>query len=147
MLYKKSKICVKKAGYSQAQFAKKLDVTRISINTWEIGLIFPNHPIHSGACHIVPYFFRLLTGTAIRAEHLPGQVQQGRSGSGIPNAKLLRLQPIAPKAIGFHLASDPQGEALEIGSIPRAEGGFTVFPFPDRHIYPLRVGRFQRFPS
>ena len=30
-----------KAGYSQAQLAKKLDVTRSSVNAWEMGLSTP----------------------------------------------------------------------------------------------------------
>ena len=29
------------AGYSQAQLAKRLDVTRSSVNTWEMGLSMP----------------------------------------------------------------------------------------------------------
>ena len=29
------------AGYSQAQLAKKLDVTRSSVNAWEMGLSMP----------------------------------------------------------------------------------------------------------
>ena len=29
------------AGYSQAQFAKRLDVTRSSVNAWEMGLSTP----------------------------------------------------------------------------------------------------------
>lgn len=33
--------CVKKAGFSQSQLAKKLDVTRSSVNAWEIGLSTP----------------------------------------------------------------------------------------------------------
>ena len=30
-----------KAGYSQAQLAKRLDVTRSSVNAWEMGLSMP----------------------------------------------------------------------------------------------------------
>lgn len=30
-----------KAGYSQAQLAKQLDVTRSSVNAWEMGLSMP----------------------------------------------------------------------------------------------------------
>ena len=30
-----------KAGYSQSQLAKKLDVTRSSVNAWEMGLSLP----------------------------------------------------------------------------------------------------------
>ena len=30
-----------KAGYSQSQLAKKLDVTRSSVNAWEMGLSSP----------------------------------------------------------------------------------------------------------
>lgn len=33
-----------KAGYSQAQLAKKLDVTRSSVNAWEMGLSAPTTP-------------------------------------------------------------------------------------------------------
>ena len=29
------------AGYSQAQLAKRLDVTRSSVNAWEMGLSIP----------------------------------------------------------------------------------------------------------
>ena len=29
------------AGYSQAQLAKRLDVTRSSVNAWEMGLSMP----------------------------------------------------------------------------------------------------------
>ena len=32
------------AGYSQAQLAKKLDVTRSSVNAWEMGLSTPTTP-------------------------------------------------------------------------------------------------------
>ena len=31
-----------KAGYSQAQLAKKLDVTRSSVNAWEMGISIPS---------------------------------------------------------------------------------------------------------
>lgn len=33
-----------KSGYSQAQLAKKLDVTRSSVNAWEMGLSAPTTP-------------------------------------------------------------------------------------------------------
>lgn len=33
-----------KAGYSQAQLAKKMDVTRSSVNAWEMGLSAPTTP-------------------------------------------------------------------------------------------------------
>jgi transcriptional regulator with XRE-family HTH domain len=32
------------AGYSQSQLAKKLDVTRSSVNAWEMGLSTPTTP-------------------------------------------------------------------------------------------------------
>ena len=41
MLYEKIKDLREKAGYSQAQLAKKLDVTRSSVNAWEMGLSSP----------------------------------------------------------------------------------------------------------
>lgn len=41
MLYDKIKILREEAGYSQAQLAKKLDVTRSSVNAWEMGLSTP----------------------------------------------------------------------------------------------------------
>ena len=41
MLYEKIKDLREKAGYSQAQLAKKLDVTRSSVNAWEMGLSAP----------------------------------------------------------------------------------------------------------
>lgn len=41
MLYEKIKLLREQAGYSQAQLAKKLDVTRSSVNAWEMGLSTP----------------------------------------------------------------------------------------------------------
>lgn len=41
MLCDKIKELREKAGYSQAQLAKKLDVTRSSVNAWEMGLSTP----------------------------------------------------------------------------------------------------------
>ena len=41
MICDKIKELREKAGYSQAQLAKKLDVTRSSINAWEMGLSTP----------------------------------------------------------------------------------------------------------
>lgn len=42
MIYDKIKSLREKAGYSQSQLAKKLDVTRSSVNAWEMGLATPN---------------------------------------------------------------------------------------------------------
>lgn len=41
MISEKIKQLREKAGYSQAQLAKKLDVTRSSVNAWEMGLSMP----------------------------------------------------------------------------------------------------------
>ena len=41
MICDKIKELREKAGYSQAQLAKKLDVTRSSVNAWEMGLSTP----------------------------------------------------------------------------------------------------------
>ena len=41
MLHERIKSLREKAGYSQAQLAKKLDVTRSSVNAWEMGLSTP----------------------------------------------------------------------------------------------------------
>lgn len=41
MVYDKIKQLREEAGYSQAQLAKKLDVTRSSVNAWEMGLSTP----------------------------------------------------------------------------------------------------------
>ena len=41
MISDKIKELREKAGYSQSQLAKKLDVTRSSINAWEMGLSTP----------------------------------------------------------------------------------------------------------
>ena len=41
MINEKIKELREKAGYSQAQLAKKLDVTRSSVNAWEMGLSTP----------------------------------------------------------------------------------------------------------
>ena len=41
MIYDKIKELRERAGYSQAQLAKKLDVTRSSVNAWEMGLSTP----------------------------------------------------------------------------------------------------------
>ena len=41
MIYDRIKELREKAGYSQAQLAKKLDVTRSSVNAWEMGLSTP----------------------------------------------------------------------------------------------------------
>ena len=44
MLYERIKTLREKAGYSQAQLAKKLDVTRSSVNAWEMGISTPTTP-------------------------------------------------------------------------------------------------------
>lgn len=41
MICEKIKELREKAGYSQSQLAKKLDVTRSSVNAWEMGLSSP----------------------------------------------------------------------------------------------------------
>lgn len=41
MIYDMIKNLREEAGYSQAQLAKKLDVTRSSVNAWEMGLSTP----------------------------------------------------------------------------------------------------------
>ena len=41
MICDKIKQLRERAGYSQAQLAKKLDVTRSSVNAWEMGLSTP----------------------------------------------------------------------------------------------------------
>ena len=41
MIYDMIKTLREEAGYSQAQLAKKLDVTRSSVNAWEMGLSTP----------------------------------------------------------------------------------------------------------
>lgn len=41
MISDKIKELREQAGYSQAQLAKKLDVTRSSVNAWEMGLSTP----------------------------------------------------------------------------------------------------------
>ena len=41
MIYDKIRQLREQAGYSQAQLAKKLDVTRSSVNAWEMGLSTP----------------------------------------------------------------------------------------------------------
>ncbi|MBQ4568992.1 MAG: helix-turn-helix transcriptional regulator [Ruminococcus sp.] len=41
MIYDLIKALREDAGYSQAQLAKKLDVTRSSVNAWEMGLSTP----------------------------------------------------------------------------------------------------------
>jgi transcriptional regulator with XRE-family HTH domain len=41
MLYDTIKSLREDAGYSQSQLAKKLDVTRSSVNAWEMGLSTP----------------------------------------------------------------------------------------------------------
>ena len=41
MISKKIKELREQAGYSQSQLAKKLDVTRSSVNAWEMGLSMP----------------------------------------------------------------------------------------------------------
>lgn len=41
MIYDRIKTLREQAGYSQAQLAKKLDVTRSSVNAWEMGLSTP----------------------------------------------------------------------------------------------------------
>ena len=42
MISEKIKILRDKAGMSQAQLAKKLDVTRSSVNAWEMGISAPS---------------------------------------------------------------------------------------------------------
>lgn len=41
MLYERIKDLREKAGYSQAELARRLDVTRSSVNAWEMGLSAP----------------------------------------------------------------------------------------------------------
>ena len=41
MLHERIKDLREKTGYSQTQLAKKLDVTRSSVNAWEMGLSAP----------------------------------------------------------------------------------------------------------
>ena len=41
MICDRIKILRERAGFSQAQLAKKLDVTRSSVNSWEMGLSTP----------------------------------------------------------------------------------------------------------
>lgn len=41
MIYDMIKALREEAGYSQSQLAKKLDVTRSSVNAWEMGLSTP----------------------------------------------------------------------------------------------------------
>lgn len=41
MLYDTIKALRESAGYSQAELAKKLDVTRSSVNAWEMGVSTP----------------------------------------------------------------------------------------------------------
>lgn len=41
MIPERMKMLRDQAGYSQAQLAKKLDVTRSSVNAWEMGLSTP----------------------------------------------------------------------------------------------------------
>lgn len=41
MIYDKIKTLRHEAGYSQAQLARKLDVTRSAVNAWEMGLSTP----------------------------------------------------------------------------------------------------------
>ena len=42
MIYDMIKTLREEAGYSQAQLAKKLDVTRSSVNAWEMGISVPS---------------------------------------------------------------------------------------------------------
>ena len=44
MIYDRIKTLREDAGYSQAELARKLDVTRSSINAWEMGLSTPTTP-------------------------------------------------------------------------------------------------------
>lgn len=44
MIYDRIKALREEAGYSQSQLAKKLDVTRSSVNAWEMGLSTPTTP-------------------------------------------------------------------------------------------------------
>ena len=44
MIYNVIKTLRETAGYSQTQLAKKLDVTRSSVNAWEMGISVPTTP-------------------------------------------------------------------------------------------------------
>ena len=44
MIYNVIKTLRESAGYSQSQLAKKLDVTRSSVNAWEMGISVPTTP-------------------------------------------------------------------------------------------------------
>lgn len=50
------------AGYSQAQLAKRLDVTRSSVNAWEMGLSMPT----------TQYVVTLAKLFHVSADYLPG---------------------------------------------------------------------------
>ena len=52
MIAAKIKELREQAGYSQAQLAKKLDVTRSSVNAWEMGLSTPTTQYIVALCRL-----------------------------------------------------------------------------------------------
>ena len=52
MLCEKIKELREDAGFSQSQLAKKLDVTRSSVNAWEMGISVPTTQYVVEMCHL-----------------------------------------------------------------------------------------------
>ena len=53
MISEKIKELRELAGYSQAQLAKKLDVTRSSVNAWEMAISIPSSKILPELCKVL----------------------------------------------------------------------------------------------
>lgn len=77
MIYEKIKSLREEAGYSQAQLAKKLDVTRSSVNAWEMGLSTPTTQYVVSLCRLFHVSSDYLLGLqSQRTLHLDGYTQE-----------------------------------------------------------------------
>lgn len=66
MISEKIKELRELAGYSQAQLAKKLDVTRSSVNAWEMGLSAPTTQYIVALCKLFHVSAVSILGTESR---------------------------------------------------------------------------------
>lgn len=66
MISEKIKELRELAGYSQAQLAKKLDVTRSSVNAWEMGLSTPTTQYVVALCKLFHVSADSILGTESR---------------------------------------------------------------------------------
>lgn len=68
------------AGYSQAELARRLDVTRSSVNAWEMGLSAPTMQYLAGMCRLfhvsADFLLETESGVTIRLDgYSPEEVE------------------------------------------------------------------------